>query len=78
LVDLLGIERTELGNGFCQKCLNVADCLWDGGDCCLETCQQLVICDDLDADKVLFVMGGMCNFLYMECVSGTAGGVSKL
>eukprot|EP01083_Nonionella_stella_P149359 474267_1 len=27
-----------VGDGYCQDDLNIAECNWDGGDCCEETC----------------------------------------
>ena len=31
------IDRSRIGDGYCDQDLNV-DCCWDGGDCCQETC----------------------------------------
>eukprot|EP00591_Stephanopyxis_turris_P005654 CAMPEP_0195507010 /NCGR_PEP_ID=MMETSP0794_2-20130614/543_1 /TAXON_ID=515487 /ORGANISM="Stephanopyxis turris, Strain CCMP 815" /LENGTH=842 /DNA_ID=CAMNT_0040633541 /DNA_START=258 /DNA_END=2786 /DNA_ORIENTATION=+ len=37
------INHTRLGNGFCDDALplfNTRSCGWDGGDCCIGTCQS--------------------------------------
>jgi hypothetical protein len=67
LVDLLHLNITERGNGFCQKCLNVEECDWDGGDCCPETCEQVTF--DFDDDGVPDeVLSASCNPRNMECL----------
>ncbi len=31
-----------IGDGYCDMDANIEDCLWDGGDCCPQTCQDSI------------------------------------
>eukprot|EP00300_Choanocystis_sp_HF-7_P042640 c9366_g1_i3.p1 GENE.c9366_g1_i3~~c9366_g1_i3.p1 ORF type:complete len:140 (+),score=33.82 c9366_g1_i3:88-507(+) len=38
-------SRADVGDGFCDARFNIAECSFDGGDCCQETCvNQSFVC----------------------------------
>jgi hypothetical protein len=68
LVELLNVTSLEVGNGFCQRCLNVPECNWDGGDCCPETCEKISLpleSEGVSDDTLSF----SCDPRRMECLS---------
>ena len=70
MADLLGVNITEKGNGHCQKCLNVKECDWDGGDCCIETCKKVIVeIDPDDSEDAPDVLSGTCLSRNMECLA---------
>jgi hypothetical protein len=68
LVALLNVTLLEVGNGFCQRCLNVPECNWDGGDCCPETCEKIILpleSEGVSDDTLSF----SCDPRRMNCLS---------
>ena len=39
-VNSAGVANGNAGNGFCDVASNRAECGWDGGDCCQQTCVE--------------------------------------
>ncbi|KAJ8900701.1 hypothetical protein NDN08_000002 [Rhodosorus marinus] len=72
-MDRIGIPRSETGNGFCQSCLNVQICDWDGGDCCIDTCERTVLLDsDIPSLEDEFFVRS-CDPTRMECLAPRTG-----
>ena len=48
---ILQRRKSQLGNGLCNRGpFNVAECGWDGGDCCIQSCK--ISSDDDEVDQV--------------------------
>ncbi|KAJ8908606.1 hypothetical protein NDN08_005311 [Rhodosorus marinus] len=75
-MDRIGVPRSETANGFCQSCLNVEICDYDGGDCCVDTCERTILLDsDLPSlENEFFVRS--CDPTKMKCIAPRTGTVA--
>jgi hypothetical protein len=71
LMRLLSMSMSEVGNGFCQPCLNVPECSWDGGDCCPETCKKPSIAFNAtgDGEESIDLFAYSCSPRQMQCLA---------
>jgi len=44
------MQQADVGDGYCDPIYNTLECEWDGGDCCVDTCQDgLYPCGEMHA-----------------------------
>ena len=66
---------TRVGDGFCDAAYNTADCGYDGGDCCADTCAVEGVCGASDS-SIFACVDPLSN--NTDTCQGTVGGLARL